>query len=82
MKTYDVIMTPSDDGSWVLKSEAVKVIARHKYKRCLAMAVYCHESAMWLEENGVNKSAVFMLRWEKRWMELAEKFKPNNSTAQ
>lgn len=26
MKTYDVIMTPSDDGNWVLKSEADKVI--------------------------------------------------------
>jgi len=58
-----------------LKSEADKVIARHKYKRCLAMVKYCHESAMWLEEYGVIKSAVFMLRWEKRWLELAEKFK-------
>ena len=27
MITYDVIMTPSDDGCWVLKSEADKVIA-------------------------------------------------------
>ena len=57
------------------KSEADKVIAHHKYKRCLAMVQYCHESAMWLEENGVGKSAVFMLRWEKRWMELAKVFK-------
>ena len=55
--------------------DADKVIAHHKYKRCLAMANYCHESAMWLEENGVNKCTVFMLRWEKRWLELAEKFK-------
>ena len=27
MKTYDVIMTPSNDGNWVLTSEADKVIA-------------------------------------------------------
>ena len=33
MKTYDVIMTPSDDGSWVLKSEAVAEI--HKLQRAL-----------------------------------------------
>ena len=58
--------------------DAMKLIAelRHnKYKRCLAMVRYCHESAMWLEEYGVTKSATFMLRWEKRWLELAEKFK-------
>lgn len=30
---------------------------------------------MWLEECGVTKSATFMLRWHKRWLELAEKFK-------
>jgi hypothetical protein len=91
-------MTPSDDGSWVLKSEADKYIkelkeqnhelcqALHsmyseeemnyqKYKRCLAMVKYCHESAMWLEEYGVTKYATFMLRWQKRWLELAERFK-------
>ena len=27
MRSYDVVMTPSDDGNWVLKSEADKVIA-------------------------------------------------------
>ena len=52
-----------------------KELRHNKYRRCLAMANYCHESAMWLEENGVNKCTVFMLRWEKRWLELAEKFK-------
>ena len=30
MRTYDVVMTPSDDGPWVLKSEADKVIAELK----------------------------------------------------
>lgn len=32
MRTYDVVMTPSDDGHWVLKSEADKVIAELKDK--------------------------------------------------
>ena len=32
LRTYDVIMTPSSDGSWVLKSEADKVIAELKAK--------------------------------------------------
>ena len=29
------------------KSEADKVIARHKYKRCLAMARWCEATALW-----------------------------------
>jgi len=64
-----------DDNLFYIKSEADKVITHQKYKRCLAMVKYCHESAMWLEECGVTKSAAFMLRWQKRWLELAEKFK-------
>lgn len=56
-------------------SDVDKVLARHKYKRCMAMAMYCYESAMWLEEYGVTKSATFMLRWQKRWLEIAEQFK-------
>ena len=74
-----------------LKSEADKVIARHKYKRCLAMARWCDaevyhirrtplcdmsEHEYWKYEND------FWQRWQKRWLELAEKFKPNKSTAQ
>ena len=66
------------------KSEADKVIARHKYKRCLAMAKWCEskvyhirrtplcdmdEHEYWQYEND------FWQRWQKRWLELAEKFK-------
>ena len=42
LKTYDVIMTPSDDGNWVLKSEADREIRRLKralYKACANWAV-------------------------------------------
>jgi hypothetical protein len=63
----------------IMASETIKGVFdelhHHKYKRCRAMVKYCHESAMWLEEYGVTKYATFMLRWEKRWLELAEKFK-------
>lgn len=41
MRTYDVVMTPSDDGPWVLKSEADREIRHQKHKRCLAMAKWC-----------------------------------------
>jgi len=63
----------NDKDDWCLHT--LKELRHHKYKRCLAMVKYCHESAMWLEECGVTKSAAFMLRWQKRWLELAEKFK-------
>lgn len=36
MKTYDVIMTPSDEGPWVLKSEADAEIS--KLQRALYIA--------------------------------------------
>ena len=56
-------------------SMMAKDVEHQKFKRCLAMAKYCHESSMWLENVASPKSATFMLRWEKRWLELAEKFK-------
>ena len=59
----------------LIKDEQLAATRHQKYKRCLAMVMYCHESAMWLEENGVNKYAAFMLRWEKIWLELSKKFK-------
>ena len=59
------------------KSEADKVIARHKYKRCLAMAKRCHDESMWWYSKGYGfeKYDKFWEKWEKRWLELAEKFK-------
>lgn len=65
MMTYDVIMTPSDEGCWVLKSAAVKEIRHQKYKRCLAMAKIAIKDD-YLPWN---------MKWHKRWLELAEKFK-------
>ena len=62
----------------VLKSEADKVIAHHKYKRCLAMARWCNERHTF---NETNEKRTWLHKWHNRWLELAEKFK-TNSTAQ
>jgi len=65
-----------------------KQIAYNKYKRCLAMARWCSERVARIEKDyafwrhGKDYASNFYKRWEKRWLELAEKFKPNNSTAQ
>ena len=58
-----------------LKREADKVIAHQKYKRCLAMAKLCNEK--WLVYNfaEIPTKLGFYDKWEKRWLELAEKFK-------
>lgn len=46
-----------------------------KYKRCLAMAKLCNEK--WLVHNfaEIPTKLRFYDKWEKRWLELAEKFK-------
>ena len=79
MKAYDVIMTPSDDGHWVLKSESEDKIRHNKYKRCLAMAKLCRSewaAAIFIpEKGGTDKQAAFYMIWEKRWLALADKFK-------
>jgi hypothetical protein len=57
------------------KSEADKVLANNKYKRCLAMAELCNEK--WLVHNfeKIPTKLGFYGKWHKRWLELAEKFK-------
>jgi hypothetical protein len=74
-----------------IKSEADKVIAHNKYKRCLAMAEWCnsemgretfacfrprHTKEVWREEHK------YWAKWRKIWFELYKKLKPNKSTAQ
>ena len=61
----------------------------NKYKRCLAMAKQCGSSAQlaWdhafsYDKNQYAKRALFCEKWRNRWLKIAEKFKPNNSTAQ
>ena len=59
-----------------LKREADKVIARHKYKRCLAMAKLCHwKMGVFIYKKEKNE---FYYRWHKRWLTLADKYKEGN----
>ena len=71
-----------------LKSEADKVIAHNKYKRCLAMAEWCrmHDEFTQLESERLGlpqrtlfleyrRKAMWWNKWHNRWLELAEKFK-------
>ena len=86
MKTYDSIMTPSDDGHWVLKSEADREIRHHKYKRCLDQVENCRISSVYFfhlceREKDEGNAAEYRRisdwfdKWEERWLELAERFK-------
>lgn len=79
LKTYDVLMTPSDNGSWVLKSAADRVIARQKYKRCLAMAKWCDAkvNSSWCSSD--YDSMRWYQRWLTRWLDIANKFKEDNN---
>ena len=65
---------PDEKGlaDYYLKSEADKVIARHKYKRCLAMAGKCRLHARWFGDNAFYKKEQWALKWHRRWLELAE----------
>ena len=55
------------------ESEADKVIAHNKYKRCLAMAKWCY--AKWDDTATKYYKSVWYRKWEVKWLELAEKFK-------
>ena len=51
-------------------------LRHHKYKRCLAMAKWCEAenyTECWYHEN--SERCKWTEKWQKRWLELAEKFK-------
>lgn len=54
-------------------------IRHHKYKRCLAMAAYCHTNVHCIMGHRLCALAdwkkEWFERWRKRWLELAERFK-------
>ena len=64
-----------DDNLFYLKSEADKVIAHQKYKRCLAMAKWCKSMMVFNDRYGTMTKWLHYNRWHKRWLELAEQFK-------
>lgn len=49
MKTYDVIMTPSNDGNWVLKSAADAEIRRLQRALYIARAKRALEKIAWFK---------------------------------
>lgn len=64
-------------------------LRHNKHKRCLAMAMWCETqfayyiaSAKRYDIKYVNRKCGHFYRWKYRWLELAEKFKPNKSTVQ
>lgn len=51
-------------------------LRKQKYKRCLAMASKCRLRARWFGDNAFYKKEQWALQWHKRWLKLADKFKP------
>lgn len=80
---YDAYWTSNSVGEGTgilvyLKDEADKVIAHHKYKRCLAMAKWCDsEMNYWYDRIEMEQCQRFKFydKWYQRWLELAKKFK-------
>jgi len=62
-----------------LKSEADKVIARHKYKRCLAMAKWCIAKSLVSDYEKDETRMQWWAKWHKNWSSLADKFKEANN---
>jgi hypothetical protein len=60
-------------GLYVIQARAEKEARHQKYKRCLAMAKWCRECS-WSK---CVEKVDFYYKWYNRWLELAEKFKPN-----
>ena len=62
----------------------LKIVRHQKYKRCLAMAKWCDERIARIEKDyafwrhGKDYAQNFYKKWHKRWLSIAEKFKPNN----
>ena len=87
-KVYHCNEWHNEYTEFYLKSEADKVIAHNKYKRCLEMARWCRESLrlmrtyevtedFWNLEPGQDaeyfcKKGDFYSKWRKRWLALAE----------
>ena len=69
----------SVDNDFYIKSEADKVMAHNKFKRCLGIAAVCFEKSYSTTLVKYDKESGYRLNfydwWGKHWLELAEKFK-------
>ena len=91
LNVYHHELRHNEYDEFYLKYEADKVISRHKYKRCLYKAEMCQarydEGDVRVNGRGAywdftSDEMKFWERWHKRWLELAEKFKPNSTLQQ
>ena len=86
LKAIDMIVNDDYKTKVYFKSEADKVIAHQKYKRCLDNAWQCKKLIYvytvnacnhrgWNIERYYDKKAELYRKWHKRWLKIAEKFK-------
>ena len=71
-------------GLYVMQARAEKEARYDKYKRCLAMAMWCETNVYNIrrkplcdmdDHEGWLHDDEFWQRWHKRWLELAERYK-------
>jgi len=58
----------------LIKDEQLAAARHHKYKRCLAMAMWCW-AIKELNRYGDQDYMDFAEKWRKRWLKIAEQFK-------
>ena len=72
----EYIQTADDDLAQVYrKSEADREIRRQKRKRCLNNAWWCLREEFYAEDCHCERWVDWAIKWYKRWLELADKFK-------
>ena len=67
------------DSAWSKVNVMYDELRHHKYRRCLDRSEYWAAVSYQCIDDKHRQQAE---RHHKKWLELAEKFKPNNSTAQ
>lgn len=61
--------------NWRKYCTAMAELRHSNRKRCLTMAGKYRLHARWFGDNSFYKKEQWALKWHKRWLELAEKFK-------
>ena len=59
----------------LIKDEKLDELRRQKYKRCLNNAWWCFREEFYAEDCHCERWVDWAIKWWKRWLELADKFK-------